>query len=118
MQRVFVRLVKAILAAALLAFTLLLAWAFESRSMPALQIWHTAFLDSEFTAVDATLQSTLQDYLEQEARLFDELREKLYQRVEPTDALIYSRYRAGPGVEAAELEPDLRTGSGAYQGSS
>jgi alpha-beta hydrolase superfamily lysophospholipase len=94
MKRVFSRIVKTIVLAALLAFTALLAWAFESRSLPALQIWHTA-LDSEFTAPDATPQSTLQDYLDQEARLFDELREKVYQSIEPTDALSYSRYRAG-----------------------
>jgi pimeloyl-ACP methyl ester carboxylesterase len=95
MQHVFAVLVKAILAAALLIVTLLLAWAFESRSLPALHRWHTVVLDSEFTACDATPQSTLRDYLDQEARLFEELREKVYQRVEDTDALIYSRYRAG-----------------------
>jgi alpha-beta hydrolase superfamily lysophospholipase len=98
MQHVFAVLVKAILAAALLIVTLLLAWAFESRNMPVLHSWHTVVLDSEFRARDATPQSTLRDYLDQEARLFDELREKVYQRVEVTDALIYSRYRAG-GVQ-------------------
>jgi alpha-beta hydrolase superfamily lysophospholipase len=94
-KRAFGRLVKAIALAALLAFALLLAWAFESRRMPALQIWHTAVLESEFTARGATPQNTLQDYLVREERLFGELREKVYQRIEPTDALIYSRYRAG-----------------------
>ena len=103
MKRVFSGVVKAMVLAALLAFTVLLAWAFESRSMPALKIWHTVHLDSEFTARDATPQSTLRDYLDQEARLFDELREKVYQRVEATDALSYSRYRAG-GVQ----DPDWR----------
>jgi len=98
MKRMFSGVAKAIALAALLAFTLLLAWAFESRSMPALHRWHTVVLDSEFTARDATPQSTLRDYLDQEARLFDELREKVYQRVDATDALSYSRYRAG-GVQ-------------------
>lgn len=95
MQRVFSGVVKAILLAALLAFTVLLAWAFESRSMPALHSWHTEHLDSEFIAADAKPDSTLQDYLDREARLFDELREKVYQDEAPTDALSYSRYRAG-----------------------
>lgn len=40
---IFSRVVKAILLTALLALTLLLACAFESRSMPALHIRHTAF---------------------------------------------------------------------------
>jgi alpha-beta hydrolase superfamily lysophospholipase len=95
LKRVFSVVLKTIALAALLAFTALLAWAFQSRSMPALQIWHTALLNSEFTARDATPQSTLQDYLDQEARLFDELQDKVYRRVEPTDVLSYSRYRAG-----------------------
>jgi alpha-beta hydrolase superfamily lysophospholipase len=95
MKRAFGRIVKAIALAALLAFGLLLAWAFQSRHMPALQIWHTALLESEFTARDATPQSTLQDYLALEERLFGELREKVYERIEPADTLIYNRYRAG-----------------------
>jgi len=94
MRHVFSGIFKAIALAALLAFAVLLAWAFESRNMPALQIWHTA-LDGEFTARDATPHSTLQDYLNQEARLFAELREQVYQRVQPSDTLIYNRYRAG-----------------------
>jgi len=40
---IFSRVVQAILLTALLALTLLLACAFESRSMPALHIRHTAF---------------------------------------------------------------------------
>jgi alpha-beta hydrolase superfamily lysophospholipase len=101
MQRVFSGVVKAILLAALLAFTVLLAWAFESRSMPALQAWHTERLDSEFTAADAQPDSTLQEYLDRETRLFDELREKVYQDEEPTDALSYNRYRAGGAQDPA-----------------
>jgi hypothetical protein len=54
--------------------------------MPALQPWHTARLESEFTARDATPKSTLQDYLTREDQLFGELREKVYQRVEPAAA--------------------------------
>ena len=56
-------LVKTTVAAALLVFALLLAWAFEARSLPALQIWHKALVN-EFTAHEATPQSTLRDYLD------------------------------------------------------
>ena len=64
-------LVKTTVAAALLVFALLLAWAFEARSLPALQIWHKALVN-EFTAHEATPQSTLRDYLDRKTRLFDE----------------------------------------------
>lgn len=86
---------KNILLAALLTLAVLLAWAFESRNMPELQIWHTVSLENEFTAGEATSKSTLQDYLDQEERLFGELQEKVYKRIEPTAELIYSRYREG-----------------------
>ncbi len=94
-KRLIAGLIKAALVAAFLALALLVVWAFESRSMPALQIWHTVDLENEFTARHATPQSTLQDYLEQEERLFRELHEKVINRVEATDELIYNRFRAG-----------------------
>ncbi len=88
-------LFKLVLFALLLVWLLLLAWAFESRSMPALQIWHTTLLENEFTTNDLTPGYQLADYLVQEQRLFDELREKIYRRIEPADTLRYSRFRAG-----------------------
>jgi hypothetical protein len=48
MKRVFGRIVKTLVLAALLVLTALLAWAFESRNMLELQVWHSA-LGSEFT---------------------------------------------------------------------
>ena len=38
MKRIFKWIFKALMLAVLVAFTLLLAWAFESRTMPAAQI--------------------------------------------------------------------------------
>ena len=63
--------------------------------MPALRIWHTVFLSEEFTARGATPQSTLQDYLDREARLFQELKEKVYDKVATTKDMTYCRYYAG-----------------------
>jgi len=100
----FVRLVKTIALIALLSLAILLAWAFESRSMSALRIWHTAVLESEFAAADATPQTTLQDYLDRETELFEELEEKVYERTPPTDELIYNRYRGGGLQDPASLE--------------
>ena len=87
--------VRATMIAGLLAITVLLVWAIESRKMPALRIWHTVPLTSEFTARDMTPQSTLQDYLNQEERLFRELRVKIYDRLVPTAEMTFNRYRAG-----------------------
>jgi len=94
-KRALAWIVSAILLTGLLAFTVLLVWAFESRNMPALHIWHTASLSGEFTASDSTPKSTLQNYLDQEERLFSELKENIFDRVESTDDLKFSRYRDG-----------------------
>lgn len=90
-----------VLLAVLLVLTVLLAWAYQSRGLPALHSWHTVVLENEFTARDATPQTTLQDYLAIEDRLFAELDRKIYLRANTegdADAeWIYSRYRAsGP----------------------
>ena len=94
-KRTLAWIVSAVLLTGLLAFTILFVWAFESRNMPALEIWHTASLSTEFTARDATSKSTLQEYLDQEERLFLELEENIYDRVAPTEDLKFNRYRAG-----------------------
>jgi len=95
MNRIFKWIFKALMLAVLVAFTLLLAWAFESRTMPALHIWHTVSLSEEFTAGDATPRSTLQDYLDREARLFQELKNKVYDQVTAAENMTYCRYYAG-----------------------
>jgi len=94
-KRALAWIVSALLLTGLLAFTVLLVWAFASRNMPALNIWHTASLSGEFTARDATSKSALQDYLDQEERLFSELKKNIYDRVAPTDDQKFCRYRTG-----------------------
>lgn len=86
-------LIKTALIVLLLALLLLLAWAFQSRTMPALQTWHTTVLENEFNAGDATTQYQLADYLQQEQQLFAELQEKIYPATKPGDTMLYSRYR-------------------------
>jgi len=70
MKRILGRIVKVVLLAGLLVFTVLLAWTFESRSMAALRAWHTASLSAEFTASEATPEITLQNYLDREELFF------------------------------------------------
>jgi alpha-beta hydrolase superfamily lysophospholipase len=95
MGRILALIRRIALLTGLLALTVLLVWAFDSRSMPELQIWHTVSLSHEFTARDETPRSTLKDYLDREERLFRELKEKVYDRLEPTDELAFSRYLTG-----------------------
>jgi hypothetical protein len=64
-RRIFDWIVRTAAIAGLIAFTVLLVWAFESRQMPALGIRHTVPPESEFTARDATVRETLQGYLDQ-----------------------------------------------------
>ncbi len=91
--------VKTILQTVLVTLVLLFALACQPRSkMEDLQIWHTVILENEFTARNATKEFNLEDYLALEEKLFDELQEKIYEHIEPTDELIYSRYLAG-GVQ-------------------
>ncbi len=88
----------------LLVCTLLLAWAFQSRTLPALQAWHKASLDSEFTAADGGPGSTLADYLAREDRLFEELRAEVYQTIVTTGATTYSRYLANGPQDPAQVK--------------
>lgn len=95
MKRLLIWSIKAFVFFGIVAITVLLAWAFQSRTMPALRIWHTASLSEEFTARDATPQSSLKDYLDREELLFKELQQKVYDRVKPTEGLLFNRYLKG-----------------------
>jgi len=97
-HRWITKAVTLLLLIALLLFTLLLAWAFQSSSMAALKIWHTTSLKNEFHSTDAVPGYTFKDYLEQEDRLFDELDARIIQRVDPNPQLKYERYSKG-GVQ-------------------
>lgn len=81
-RRIFGWIVRTAAIAGLIAFTVLLVWAFESRQMPALGTWHTLPLTGELSTRGATAQGTLQDYLDQEERLFRELRVNIYDRLD------------------------------------
>jgi alpha-beta hydrolase superfamily lysophospholipase len=90
----------------LVIVTIYLVRAFDSRGMMDLRIWHLASLDSEFRARDERPDLTLDDYLEMEDRLYEELNDKIYQHVEPTLDLYFSRYSADSPVNPARYEQD------------
>lgn len=63
------------------------------NNRPNLKVWHTADLDAEFTA-DSGVE-TFTDYLALETRLFEQLDERVYSRIEPEDRRLINRYHRG-----------------------
>ena len=86
---------KSLAIVALIVISAVVGWAFQSRTMLPLEVWHTVKLEKEFTANDASSEPTLQDYLAREDALFAELKEKVYDHVEQTDVTLFSRYLSG-----------------------
>jgi alpha-beta hydrolase superfamily lysophospholipase len=82
----------------------------ELNNRPDLSVWHTTVLDQEFSwhttvldqefSVDSELENFAQ-YLELEGRLFEQLDQEIYQKIESRDKRAYNRYhqgsRADPG---------------------
>jgi alpha-beta hydrolase superfamily lysophospholipase len=60
---------------------------------PDLKVWHEAELDAEFTA-SAPVQNFV-GYLALEKRLFDQLNERVYDRIKPEDRRRINRYHRG-----------------------
>ena len=80
--------------AALIVFvTLILAGAFAARQGPELENWHTIRLGSEFRAGSAV--TTLDDYLLNEQRVFEELERKVVAHVEQNERNELNRFARG-----------------------
>ena len=104
MVRPLFRLLLSILGSVLLGLAVLAAGAYVwfLRSGPEPRVWHTAYLEQEFTAAQADEVRTLADYRALEDRLFAELRADVLDRVGPDDRTLFNRFNAGsrsdPGV--------------------
>ena len=85
-------LIKALLAVVLLTITIILVRAFDARRMPDLQPWHRASLDGEFRAGHNVPGFTYKDYQSMENALFGALYRDVYDRVEPGEDLLFSRF--------------------------
>jgi len=64
------------------------------RSGPEPRVWHETVLQ-DFTAADASRIATLADYRKLEDRLFAELQDRVYGRVEAADRTAFNRYSTG-----------------------
>ena len=65
----------------------------ELNSRPDLSVWHETVLNEEFRA-DAGLK-TFDEYLELEERLFEQLDQQIYQKIEKNDQRAINRYFRG-----------------------
>lgn len=71
---------------------MMVVFVLQLERRPDLKVWHTVDLDAEFTADGA---ESFEDYLSIEARLFKQLDERVYARIEPEDRRLINRYYRG-----------------------
>ncbi len=84
--------------------TLIGVAAYSLKHRPALEVWHTADLDEEFTE-----NSTVTDfagYLKLEDRLFEQLEKEVYQKTGLADARSINRYQHGSMMDPTAMTPD------------
>ncbi len=99
------RILKALLwwlAGAVAVLLVAAVWYLDQK--PDLKVWHTAWLDAEFTSSNPA--KTFDDYLALEDRLFRQLDELVYDRVDPEDRLAFNRYFRGSKTDSGSWSPD------------
>jgi alpha-beta hydrolase superfamily lysophospholipase len=73
---------------------------------PALEPWHEEALDEEFTAAQAAEVGSFEGYLELEDRLFAQLEDEVYARVDTGPAQALVRYSAGSASDPQNDDPN------------
>ena len=81
--------------------------ALQGQSDPPLKPWHTEHLSAEFTVRKTDDVRTFDDYLALEDRLFDQLREKVYDATETGPAYALVRYSSGSAADPESRPPNL-----------
>jgi alpha-beta hydrolase superfamily lysophospholipase len=76
------------------------------QSQPDLRPWHTAELDAEFRAADASTVKSLDDYRRVEDRVFAQLQGKVYAKVAEADRRAIDRYSSGSLSDPTPHRPD------------
>ena len=80
---------------------------YQGYNAPPLEPWHTVHLSAEFTARNADDIRTFDDYLKLEDRLFDQLREEVYDTTETGPAYALVRYSSGSAADPESRQPNL-----------
>ena len=92
--RVSRRLIRILLSSLLGALVVIVVLAvIELNNRPDLKVWHTTELDQEFRADSGV--NNFGQYLELEERLFEQLDQLIYQKINPTDQSPINRYFKG-----------------------
>lgn len=78
--------------------------AYSLKQRPALQVWHTADLDEEFTARSQV--ADFAGYLKLEQRLFGQLEKEVYQKTGRAVASSINRYQHGSRMDPTAMNPD------------
>ncbi len=73
---------------------------------PALQLWHRAVLDEEFTAGKSDQVRDFAAYRQLEDRLFVQLRREVYERIDESARTSLNRYAAGSRSDPGARTPD------------
>jgi alpha-beta hydrolase superfamily lysophospholipase len=95
--------IRCALALVIVVATIILVRAFDARKLPELQLWHRTVLEAELTAEDFEELVGLEDYLKREERVFQELDDAVYRKLEPYDRTRFNRYSAGGVVDPDQL---------------
>ena len=69
-------------------------YVYQQESRPDLKVWHRADLDAEFHAGLAGEITTLEQYLQREAQLFEQLDGQVYARIDAADRRPINRFSA------------------------
>ena len=85
---------------------ILIAYVLWARAQPPLQLWHQVHLDEEFTAAKAQQVATLDDYLALEARVFDEMDEKVYAKTPTGPTERVNRFSPGSAADPRPRQPN------------
>ena len=86
--------------------TLIVVYVFVQQQRPDLESWHMVDLDAEFTASQARQITTLQDYLEMEAVLFQQLDEQVFAVVPVEKQRRFLRFSRGSQADSRNRTPD------------
>ena len=110
MKRKAVRLVTQLaklflsgLVGALVILLIVFVVALDNR--PDLHVWHLAELDEEFTASSPV--ESFEEYLSLEDRLFRQLDERVYQKIEPSDRYQVNRFYRGSASDPGRWSTNL-----------
>ena len=74
------------------------------QNRPDLRAWHLAELDEEFSVANKEEIKTFPDYLKLEERLFNQLQEQVYKKINEKDRRLLNRYNNGSVADPQTFE--------------